>query len=59
MVCVPLGRMVEMTMEMRWVQRTIELSIPFSLITYTDTETVLQYRASKDSKWIDVPKVQE
>jgi hypothetical protein len=59
MVCVSLGRMVEMTMEMRWLERTIELRIPFSMLSYTDSETVLQYRTSKDSKWIDVPTVKE
>ena len=46
-------------MEMRWLERSIELRIPFSMLSYTDSETVLQYRVSKDSKWIDVPTVKE
>lgn len=58
-MCVSLGRMVEIIMEMRWLERNIELRIPFSVLSYTDTETVLQYRVSKDSKWIDVPTVKE
>jgi hypothetical protein len=48
--------------EMRWLEKTIELSIPFSLITYTDIETVLQFRemiGSKWSKWTNVPTVKE
>ena len=58
-MCVPLGRMVEIIMEMRWLEKTIELSIPFSLLSYTETEKVLQYRTSKDSNWINVPTVKE
>jgi len=63
MVCVSLGRMVEMTMiEMRWVEKTTELRIPFSVLSYTDIEKVLQYRQQVDqqwSNWIDVRMVKE
>jgi hypothetical protein len=48
--------------EMRWVEKTTELRIPFSVLSYTDIEKVLQYRQQVDqqwSNWIDVRMVKE
>lgn len=48
--------------EMRWLERTVELRIPFSLLSYSESEKVLQYREMVDStwsKWQDVPTVRE
>ena len=35
--------------QMRWLEREIKFRIPFSTITYTDKELVLQYRQQIDS----------
>lgn len=35
--------------QMRWLERGIDFRIPFSPITYTDKEVVLQYRQQIDS----------